>query len=309
MISEPQLEILARPPSPTEMQKIKHTKDMVYQVLKRYLPTSQIKQNFGLSGFNYEVYLQGSYANSTNISFESDVDIVVQLNTVFWSDKSQISEIQQLLHKISYSSSKYRFRNFKDQVFEALKLGFGNDVVYSDKCLIIKENTNRIKADVVPSFQYRVYKRFISHSDQSFIEGMKFIDTTNLTEIVNFPKKHLENCEFKNVITDGNFKSIVRIYKNIKQKLIESGQLPGNSSPSFYIENLLYNCTDQCFNGNYSLSMLKTLQFLFDALKSGRIAGFICAHEQESLFSDKNWDLIDAQNFITSVGGYFLKQN
>lgn len=308
MLSEGKLKILAQAPSPTEMQKIKHTKDMIYDALQKYLPIDEIKKRYALAGFKYEVYLQGSYANNTNISFESDVDIVVQLNTIFWSDKSQISELEKLMHEISYSSSQYQFKNFKDEVFAALKLAFGQDAEYSDKCIIVKANTNRVKADVVPAFQYRVYKRFISYDDHSFVEGMKFIDTTSLTEIINFPKIHLKNCELKNIATDESFKSIIRIFKNIRQKLIDSNQLSEKSASPFYIENLLYNCTDSCFEGNYTLNMLKTLQFLFDAFTSGRAAGFICAHEQASLFGGKNWNLVDGQKFIITAGKYFLNE-
>jgi tRNA nucleotidyltransferase (CCA-adding enzyme) len=33
--------------------------------------------------YTYDVYLQGSYANSTNIRADSDVDVVVELTSVF----------------------------------------------------------------------------------------------------------------------------------------------------------------------------------------------------------------------------------
>jgi tRNA nucleotidyltransferase (CCA-adding enzyme) len=35
------------------------------------------------AGKNYEVFLQGSYGNDTNIYAESDVDIVIKLNDCF----------------------------------------------------------------------------------------------------------------------------------------------------------------------------------------------------------------------------------
>lgn len=38
------------------------------------------------------IYLQGSYANSTNIKEDSDVDIVVECNSIFLSDTSALSE-------------------------------------------------------------------------------------------------------------------------------------------------------------------------------------------------------------------------
>jgi tRNA nucleotidyltransferase (CCA-adding enzyme) len=48
-----------------------------------------------LAGKNVEVYLQGSYKNDTNIRGDSDVDIVVQLNSTFMPDLSELPAILQ----------------------------------------------------------------------------------------------------------------------------------------------------------------------------------------------------------------------
>ena len=37
-------------------------------------------------GVDFKVYLQGSYKNSTNIRGDSDVDVVAQLNSTFYSN-------------------------------------------------------------------------------------------------------------------------------------------------------------------------------------------------------------------------------
>ena len=42
---------------------------------------------------DFEIYLQGSYANHTNIRRESDVDIVLQYNGIFRYDDSRLDEI------------------------------------------------------------------------------------------------------------------------------------------------------------------------------------------------------------------------
>ncbi|MCD6493606.1 MAG: nucleotidyltransferase [Archaeoglobaceae archaeon] len=311
MINEQQLQIWAKAPSPTEMERIKHTRQIIENALRKYLPIEDIKRRYEITSFQFpEIYLQGSYANSTNVRFDSDVDIVVQLNSVFWSDKTQLSDTEKLLYELSFSNSKYKFIQFKQDVFEALVKAFGSsDVTYSAKCLKVKKNTNRVNADVVPCFQYRVYKRFISYNNQYFIEGMKFLNTENLTEIINFPKKHLENCKSKNVDTDGKFKSMIRIFKNMRNNLIDKGVINDKIAPSYFIENMLYNCTSPCFDGTLSECMIKTLQFLFDALKSGRISGFICANEQDSLFGPKTWNVVSAQTFILAIADYYLNDN
>lgn len=307
LISEQQLQIWASAPSPTEMEKIRNTRTVIEDILKRKLPVDEIKRAHNLSNFGYEVYLQGSYANSTNVRFDSDVDIAVQLNAVFYSDKSQLTDDEKLLHELAYSSSSYHFRQFKDAVFKALtdELGSG-EVHWGDKCINVDKNTYRKDADVVPCIQYKLYKRFISYDNQHFVEGMKLFDTSNDQEIINFPKVHLKNCESKNIDTDGKFKDLVRIFKNMRNTLVDNNLLEEDIAPSYFIENLLYNCSSPCFDGNYGDCMIKTLQFLFDAIQRGRISGFICANEQDTLISPKTWNSTNLIVFISKIADYYL---
>lgn len=310
MISEQQLERWGQAPSPTEMEKIKKTRELIEEKIKANFPVAELKAKYHMASLQVpNIYLQGSYANSTNIRFDSDVDIVAQLDDVFWSDKTQLSEFERQQYDLTYPKSEYNFLAFKNDVYLALQKSFGYNATIANKCIKIQENTNRVNADVVPCFQYRVYKKFISFENQEFVEGMKFINTGSNAEIVNFPKKHIENCESKNVDTDGNFKSVVRIFKNIKRELVESGVLNEKVAPSYFIENLLYNCSSPCFDGNFSKCMISTLQFIFDAMQTGRMTGFVCANEQDSLISVKTWNLLDAQNFIIAAGNYYLNTN
>jgi len=307
VITEDQLKIWASPPSSTEMQKIRNACDVIKDTLKRNLPTDEIKKTNELSSLDYEVYLQGSYANNTNVRFDSDVDIVVQLNSVFTYDRSQLNEVQQTLHELAYNNSKYAFRQFKTDIFNTLITALGaSQVHWADKCLNVDENTYRIEADVVPCFQYRLYKKFISYENQHFVEGMKFFDTSNDLQIINFPKVHLKNCESKNIDTSGKYKDIVRIYKNMRNNLVENRLILDSIAPSYFIENLLYNCSSPCFDGSYGDCMLNSLQFIFDAIQSGRITGFVCANEQNTLIGTKTWNLNDLIIFTNNLANYYL---
>src|SRR5258706_2178261 len=307
VIPEQQLQTWSSPPSPTEMEKIKRTREIIEAALRKQLPIEEIKRSYQLEYFKYEVYLQGSYANSTNVRFDSDVDIVVQLDSVFKSDTSALDALQKGIYDLKHKTSLYDFKQLKKDVYEALLREFGaGQVGWNNKCLNIPQNTNRVDADVVPCLQYRIYKRFLSYTDQHFVEGMRFYDTSNDTEIINYPKKHLENCESKNIDTEGKFKDLVRIYKNMRNKLVENGQLDEKSAPSYFIENLLYNCSSPCFDGNYTNCMVGSLQFILDAIDSGRITGFICANEQDTLISAKTWNLDDLIKFVNAIVNYYL---
>lgn len=308
MIDEQKLEIWAKAPSLTEMEKIKKTREIIEKTIRKSFPILDIKQKYNLTTLNFpEVYLQGSYANSTNIRFDSDVDIVIQLNDVFRADKTQLPYEEKVEHEKHHKNSEYDFIAFKNQIYDILINSFGSSVKYNKKCIEVEGSTNRVNADVVPAFQHRLYKRYISYNNQEFIEGIKFLNTETETEIINFPKIHLKNCKSKNIDTDKKFKSLVRVFKNAKRHLVDNGYIDKNLAPSYYIENLLYNCSSPCFDGTYQECVRKVLQFLFDAFSSGRISGFICANEQNSLFSEKTWNVIDAQKFLLTVGEFFLE--
>ena len=305
MITESQLSTWSSAPSKSELERIRNARQAIENVLKAKLNIDGIKRKYGLSSFKYEVYLQGSYANSTNISFDSDVDIVIQFNSTTFDDCSQLNVAQKQLYISSHQDSLYKFINFKEDIYNALIAGLGSENVnWDDKCLDVKENTYRADADVVPCFQYRIFKKFISFNNKDFIEGMKFFDTNDNTQIINFPKIHLKNCESKNVDTEGKFKDLVRIYKNIKRNLIKEGKITKEQAPSYFVENLIYNCTSPCFDGGYQECMKKSLQYIYDAIQTGRITGFVCANEQDTLI-DK-WNLEDLIIFVSAAGDYFL---
>ena len=79
-----------------------------------------------LEGKDFDVYLQGSYKNSTNIFADSDVDIAIQ-NGIFFYDISSLSQNQQLLFNQAYQNteSTYTYWNFRKDVLQALQNYYG----------------------------------------------------------------------------------------------------------------------------------------------------------------------------------------
>src|SRR6266852_2928569 len=81
-------------------------------------PKSQVRH------LNPEIYLQGSYGNTTNIYADSDVDIVVQYNSVYDWNISALSEQQQLLFQ-ALPKVSYTWKQFYVPVVESLQSYFG----------------------------------------------------------------------------------------------------------------------------------------------------------------------------------------
>lgn len=194
---------------------------------------------------NFDVYLQGSYKNNTNIRGDSDVDVVVELKSSFMRDISAMPSNEQSLYLNYYRNATYAWPDFRSDVLQALRDHYGNSIIEEGKKSLKVGNPNggRLPADVVVCLEYRKYSRFISPFDEKFIGGMTFSVLSENRWIVSYPKLHDENCEKKNSksATDGWYKPMVRIFKNARTYLIENNEIFDSLAPSYFIEGLLYN--------------------------------------------------------------------
>jgi tRNA nucleotidyltransferase (CCA-adding enzyme) len=68
--------------------------------------SSPIRQMF--ADGSAEIYLQGSYKNDTNIRGDSDVDIVAELNTTFYSNLTEQEKQYLSLGPAVYSLNQFR---------------------------------------------------------------------------------------------------------------------------------------------------------------------------------------------------------
>lgn len=274
-----------------------------YNFIKSHL----FKLPFVIQHHNYfQAFLQGSYANATNIKRDSDVDIVLQYSEVFRYDDSSLSEISKREMSGYYSKASLTFKAYKDTIYKQLKETLKNhtrvqEIQYKAKSLKIILKNPSIEVDVVPCFLYKKYVSFSLKNPDSpshYIEGISFDNTDNDSRIVNFPKEHIKNGEEKNrkERTNGNFKMTVRYIKKIKSLLVDRGYIKEKQFGSYFIENLLYNVPDTCFKN----SCLETFSNIVHVLLTADISKFICQHGQWRLFGQAStqWNIDSAKEFI-----------
>lgn len=106
---------------------------------------------------NFEIFLQGSYANDTNIYAESDVDIVIRLDSIFRGDVGSLSvEEKNAYHNLP--NATYNFKDFKKAVMIRLQNAFGKEnVTEGNKAIKIKPSESRRSVDVVIAHQHHNY--------------------------------------------------------------------------------------------------------------------------------------------------------
>ena len=228
------------------------------------------------AGRSKSILLQGSYGNDTNIYADSDVDVVIATDSIYYHGSDDLTESERQAFNAAHTGgASYSYYQFKKEVFEHLKTKFGSSVKPGKKAIFIKGNENRRDADVLPAVEYRRYTKYRSYTDSTFETGITFW-TANGVQIINYPKQHSSNATAKHKRTQGWFKPVVRILKNMRNTMILKGYLADGAAPSYFLEGLLYNVPDSLFGESFESTFVKAINWIIECEK----AKLICANEQ-----------------------------
>ncbi len=244
------------------------------------------------SGMDCDVYLQGSYSNYTNIRGNSDVDVVIESSNVFSSNLSE-SEKRQL----DIVKGDYGFWDFRNEVVKALTTYYGSRVdAYGQKSVKIASTSNLLAADVVPCITYRQYYQL-----EIIAQGITFWTQSSGQQIINYPRVHQRNGSNKNSRTNHNYKPSVRMFKNVRERILADNPSLQGSYPSYFVECLLYNVPDECFVNWYSNTFYNVVYFLLS--ENSGLAQFRCQNEQLLLFGNLStqWDTTKAVDFVNRL--------
>ena len=197
---------------------------------------------------NTEIFLQGSYGNDTNVWADSDVDIVLKHNGAFYYDISEMTPPEQENFKRAHSANAdYGYDKFRPDA-ESWIARLYKDVKVGKKAVFVPGNSGRRNADILVCQQFRRYQSYES-GVHKYHEGVAFF--SNGTRVENFPKQHSENCTAKHKATSGNFKPMVRIFKNMRNTMIQKNFLADGVASSYFIEGMLFNVPNEKFVGTY----------------------------------------------------------
>lgn len=267
-----------------------------YNTIKNVLEASDTPY----AGKNYQVFLQGSYGNNTNIWAESDVDIVIKLDDCWQSDLSRLSDDQKTAYKEAYVDATYGHVEFKRDVLAVLSDEYGSDVSSGDKAIAIAPNGNRRKADVIVAIQFRRYFKFKSKSDQTYTEGICLWNREG-ERIANYPKQHAANLTVKHQAASSRLKPMVRVLKNLRGHLVGEGLLDDGVAPSYFLEGLLYNVPAEKFTATYESRFVNAMNWIQTEANKDEL---LCANEQYYLLRDGYhtcWAKADAEAFLNAA--------
>jgi hypothetical protein len=236
-------------------------------------------------------FLQGSYGNDTNVyGADSDVDIVLRTKSFFYYNLDALSEAEKAAFKgVHPSASEYTLKTFRTDVSNWLYKKYEADLDLSGKkALRLKANGTRRSSDILLAAPHRKYTRYYSEQDKECV-------ATDGTNIVNYPKQHSENLTRKHQATSSWLKPTVRIFKNMRNRLIRDGRIKNGSVPSYFIEGMLYNVPVDQFGVSYQNTVDKCWGWLNGTANA---ADLMCANGIHPLVRDNSTTSWAIQGYI-----------
>jgi hypothetical protein len=251
-----------------------------------------------LSWQQSEIFVQGSYANGTNIKANSDVDLVIQLPMPFEENLDELNAEERERFFQHYGFSEYGWEDFREDVIASLRRSFF--VRVGNRCITVKDwdSLVRIPADLLIAIEYRRYTAFPNLLGEEYDEGV-FFRTATGTPIINYPKLHLKNGNEKDTRTGERFKQIVRAVKNAR--LHETVRLDPADAPSYFIECLFFNVPDACYRTKLPQAYRQSVQWLVQ--HADQLGDMRCQNGIVRMFGNhpEAWSIDAAHRLITAL--------
>ena len=238
----------------------------------------------GLSQFKYEVFLQGSYKNDTNLGGDSDVDVVVRLSSKLKPTVAVLSG-NRLQENDSHKFVFQKWKSFRDEALKALRARFGKAAKSGRKTLKVSKGRIPADADLVVT---------VSHK-----QGIGFYLSDERRWVVSFPQQHHTRGLKKEKAANNRFKRTLRMFKAARNKLVEKRVLKKDDAPSYFIECLLYNVP----NGMFKPKLAATYTGIVGWLRTAKLKDFKCQNGHVGLFGPgkEQWSINKARAFVKAL--------
>ncbi len=232
----------------------------------------------------YLVFLQGSYQNATNLSRDSDVDVVVQLATRIRPRVVALGRAE-LQANGSHQFLLETWRLFRQHALRAMRAAFGDAVTAGRKSLKIARGKIPANADVVVALKYE--------------DGLALYVPDERRWIVSHPQRSHQRGARKERATGNRFKRTVRMFKAARNHLVSNGRIDASVAPSYFIECLLYNVPDRLFSQQLGSTYVEVLQWL----GSAQTRGFVTQSGSIELFGPRpeQWSVDELRRFTAEL--------
>ncbi|MDR0975452.1 MAG: hypothetical protein LBM01_00640 [Christensenellaceae bacterium] len=247
-----------------------------------------------------DIYLHGSYANKTNIFFQSKIEVIVEVKeTSEFNPRTTTREGYDVFANYFIDLPvKFGVDQFRELLFTAIQNETDNKA-HQEATRITIEPHGKLKhiVEVMPAFSFS-----FEDDNRQKNEGVLVADYEVGANFATFPKLHQNNGDQKDKRTNGNFKKMVRAFKTLyAMDKREFEVSPNDIARGYFIECLLFNVPDVMFlsHGDLRQTFLKVLNYLNNA----DLTNFVCQNLVWSLWGETNefWTIEHARKYIRSV--------
>ena len=230
----------------------------------------------------YKVFLQGSYQNATNLSGDSDVDVVIQLASRIRPRVAALSPPELDANNVHKCALK-RWRSFRQHALRAMRAEFGDSATSGRKSLKVARGRIPASADVVVT---------LKHED-----GLALFVPDERRWVVSYPQRHHQHGASKERAAGNRFKRTVRMFKAARNRLVANGALVEGDAPSYFIECLLYNAPDRLFSPRLTATYVDIVEWL----AASQFQGFTTQSGTMNLFGPcpEQWSTEQARRFVS----------
>jgi hypothetical protein len=220
--------------------------------------------------------------------------VVIQLNETHTSGISELPPAQAAAYNAVRAPAQYTVQQLKADVERTLRVAFPGSVNVGTKAIHIGPAGARRPADVLVAIKHKEYHQFTNFLQEQHAEGLSFFDAFgNL--IVNYPRIHSENLTAKHQATNQWFKPTVRIFKNMRTRMVADRIINDGTAPSHFIECMLYNVPDNLFGTNYAETVLHSMRWLLAAdrtqfLTASRMHWLLYRNDPRISWPAASWD-------------------
>ena len=237
----------------------------------------------------YDFYLQGSYQNDTNISGDSDVDVVLELKSTLYHDMDELSDWERRRLSSTFGRVTYGWNDFRRDALKAMEKGFGKTLIaQGNKTIKLKQNPSSLAADVVVCANHRTYT-----GQSAYVDGIMLYALQDKRQIVNYPKLHYRNGVEKGRRTWDRYKRTVRMFKSARNRLLSDGRLRRGVAPSYFLECLLYNAPDRLYQASFQETYVSIVNWMTDT----NLGVLVCQNGRQRLFDSlpEQWSQSDTR--------------
>ncbi|RDZ46062.1 hypothetical protein C5B86_10040 [Haloferax sp. Atlit-19N] len=224
-----------------------------------------------------------------------DVDVLIIRTDVYHADFSHTPEFSKDFPPAA--NPKSAFEQHAEGVYRTLQYQYGTDnVSRGDKAIEIEGDSLPRGADVVPCLQHR---KFWEDYPGNYMRGITFW-TGEGEHVINFPERHRIQGSQYHSITSEKYKPTIRLFKNLRNDLVEKDRIEKVQAPSYFIECLLSNVPVELIRTDDVSERSEEIISYLDSKSEEELSHFTTQHGLRELFGPRTvqWDLQDAQLFI-----------